>query len=81
MNFWGSFNPQIDDLFKRVKSAEALDEKVRKELYAELSQLISEEQPVNFLAFQLSNSGFQKNVKGIEPGINMGYNYHLWYFE
>ena len=81
LNFWGSFNTQIDELFKRVKSKEALDEKVRKQLYAELSRLVSEEQPVNFLAFQLANPGFQKNVKGIEPGINMGYNYHLWYFE
>ncbi|MFC1977191.1 ABC transporter substrate-binding protein [Chloroflexota bacterium] len=81
LNFWGSFNPRIDDLFKRVRSEEALDEKVRKELYAELSRLIAEEQPVNSLAFQLANAGFQKNVKGIEPGINMGYNYHLWYFE
>ena len=81
LNFWGSFNTQIDELFKRVKSKEALDEKVRKKLYAELSQLVSEEQPVNFLAFQLANHGFQKNVKGIEPGINIGYNYHLWYFE
>ncbi len=81
LNFWGFFNPRVDELFKRVKSEEALDEKVRKELYAELSQLVSEEQPVNFLAFQLANAGFQKNVKGIEPGINMGYNYHLWYFE
>ena len=81
LNFWGSFNTQIDELFKRVKSKEALDEEVRKELYAELSQLICEEQPVNFLAFQLANPGFQKNVKGIEPGINIGYNYHLWYFE
>ena len=81
LNFWGFFNTQVDELFKRVKSEEALDEKARKELYAELSRLISEEQPVNFLAFQLANAGFQKNVKGIEPGINMGYNYHLWYFE
>ena len=81
LNFWGFFNTRVDELFKRVKSEEALDEKARKELYAELSRLISEEQPVNFLAFQLANAGFQKNVKGIEPGINMGYNYHLWYFE
>ncbi|MFC2059556.1 ABC transporter substrate-binding protein [Chloroflexota bacterium] len=81
LNFWGSFNPRIDELFKRLKSKEALDEKMRKQLYAELSQLISEEQPVNFLAFQLANHGFQRNVKGIEPGIRMGYNYHLWYFE
>jgi len=81
LNFWGCFNTQIDEFFQRVKSKEALDEKVRKELYAELSWLVSEEQPVNFLAFQLANYGFQKNVKGIEPGINIGYNYHLWYFE
>ena len=81
LNFWGYSGAQVDELFKRIKSKEALDEEVRKELYAELSQLVSEEEPVNFLAFQLANAGFQKNVKGIEPGINMGYNYHLWYFE
>ncbi len=81
LNFWGYSGAQVDELFKRIRSKEALDEEVRKELYAELSQLVSEEEPVNFLAFQLANTGFQKNVKGIEPGINMGYNYHLWYFE
>jgi len=81
LNFFGYSSTQVDELFKRAKSAEALDEGVRKELYAELSRLISEEQPVNFLAFQLATPGFQQNVKGIEPGINMGYNYHLWYFE
>ncbi len=81
LNFWGFFNNQVDELFRRTKSAEALDEEVRGELYAELSVLMSEEQPVDFLAFQLANAGFQSNVKGIEPGINMGYNYHLWYFE
>jgi len=81
LNFWGYSNNPVDELFKRVKSEEALDEEVRKQLYTELSYLIAEEQPVNFLAFQLANAGFQKNVKGIEPGINMGYNYHLWYFE
>lgn len=81
LNFSGFSSPQVDELFKRIKSKEALDEGARKELYAELSRLISEEQPVDFLAFQLANAGFQKKVKGIEPGINMGYNYHLWYFE
>jgi len=81
LNFNGFSSPQVDELFKRTKSAEALEEGARKDLYAELSQLISEEQPVDFLAFQLANIGFQKKVKGVEPGINMGYNYHLWYFE
>jgi peptide/nickel transport system substrate-binding protein len=81
LNFFGYSNAEVDELFRRAKSEEALDEEVRRGLYAELSQLVSEEQPVNFLAFQLANAAFQKNVKGIEPGINMGYNYHLWYFE
>lgn len=81
LNFFGYSNTQVDELFRKAKSEEALDEGARKELYAELSRLISEEQPVDFLAFQLANAAFQKNVRGIEPGINMGYNYHLWYFE
>ncbi|UCG09883.1 MAG: hypothetical protein JSW30_03845 [Dehalococcoidia bacterium] len=81
LNFWGFFNSQVDGLFRQAKSKEALDEEVRREVYAGLSVLMSEEQPVNFLAFQLANVGFQSNVRGLEPGINMGYNYHLWYFE
>lgn len=81
LNFMGYSNSEVDKLFKRAKSKEALDEKVRRQIYAELSQLLSEEQPVNFLVFHRANHGFQKNVRGIEPGINMGYNYHLWYFE
>jgi ABC-type transport system substrate-binding protein len=81
LNFNGFSSPRVDELFKRIKSEEALDEGARKGLYVELSRLISEEQPVDFLVFQLANAGFQKKVKGIEPGINMGYNYHLWYFE
>ena len=81
LNFIGYSNPKIDELFRQVKSKEALDENYRRQMYGELARLISEEQPVNFLSFQLANAGFQKKVKGIEPGINMGYNYHLWYFE
>ncbi len=80
LNFFGYSNPQVDEFFKRAKSKEAIEESARRQIYAELSRLVSEEQPVNFLAFQLGNAGFQKKVKGLEPGINMGYNYHLWYF-
>ncbi len=81
LNFFGYTNPQIDSLFSRIKSKEALDKNVRRTLYGEISRILSEEQPVDFLVFRLSNIGFQKNVKGIEPGINMGYNSYLWYFE
>jgi peptide/nickel transport system substrate-binding protein len=81
LNFIGYSNPDVDALFKRAKSKEALDKEVRQQIYAELSRLLSEEQPVDFLIFHRANLGFQKNVMGIEPGINMGYNYYLWYFE
>jgi peptide/nickel transport system substrate-binding protein len=81
LNYMGYSNSAVDALFKRAKSKEALDKEVRRQIYAELSRLLSEEQPVDFLVFNRANHGFQKNVMGIEPGINMGYNYHLWYFE
>jgi peptide/nickel transport system substrate-binding protein len=81
INFFGYSNAEVDELFRRAKSREALDEEVRQQIFAEISQLLSEEQPVDFLVFSRANRGFQKNVKGIEPGINMGYNYYLWYFE
>lgn len=81
LNFFGYSNPKVDELFKKTKSKEALDQSARKQIYAELSQLLSEEQPVDFLAFPLANVGFQKKVKGLEPGMRMFYNYHLWYLE
>jgi len=81
INFMGYYNQEVDRLFANAKSREALDESYRRQVYADLSHLLSDEQPVNFLLFTRSNLGFQKNVKGIEPGISMGYNYYLWYFE
>lgn len=81
LNFMGYSNPKVDALFQRAKSKEAVTRDGRKRIYGELSQIISDELPVNFLAFQMANSGFQKTVKGIEPGINMGWNGHLWFFE
>ncbi|HJX03191.1 MAG TPA: ABC transporter substrate-binding protein [Dehalococcoidia bacterium] len=81
LNFIGYYNPEIDRLFARVKSAEALEETARAEMYAEISNTLSNEQPVDFLVFRRSNIGFQSNVKGVEPGISMSYNYYLWHFE
>jgi peptide/nickel transport system substrate-binding protein len=81
LNFFGYSNPQIDTLFNRVKTKEALDKDARRKIYAQISHILSDEQPVDFLVFRLSNIGFQNNVRGIEPGINMGYNSYLWCFE
>jgi len=81
INFMGYYNQKTDQLFAEAKSKEALDENYRRQVYADLSYFLSDEQPVDFLLFTRSNLGFQKNVKGIEPGISIDYNYYLWYFE
>lgn len=81
LNYWGYSNPRVDELFAKARSREALEIEARKKIYAELGRIISEDQPADFLAFQAANSGFQKKVKGIEPGISMGYNYFRWFFE
>jgi peptide/nickel transport system substrate-binding protein len=81
LNFWGYCNEEVDSLFQRARSVEAVDPESRKEIYAQLSQLIAEDLPADFLAFQFANTGLSSEVQGpIEPGINMGWNFHLWYF-
>jgi peptide/nickel transport system substrate-binding protein len=81
LNFFGYSNPEVDELFRRVQSAEALDEDNRRMLYADISRLLSEDQPIDFLVFRKSNLGFQSNVRGVTPGISISYDYYLWYFE
>ncbi len=80
LNFWGYSNPEVDELFQRVRSKEALDKEVRKKMYAEISQIIAEDQPADFISFPRGNHGFQINVEGIDPGMRLGWNYHEWYF-
>jgi len=81
LNSFGFFNEKVDQLFQRIRSEEGLDKVERARMYGELARVISEEQPVDFITYTRANRGFQSNVKGIEPGINMGYNYYLWRFE
>ena len=81
LNSSGYSNKKVDTFFKRLRSPEALDEGRRRELYAELSRELSSDLPVDFLAFQYVNLGFQTRVKGVEPGISTTYNYQWWRFE
>jgi peptide/nickel transport system substrate-binding protein len=80
LNYFGYANPKTDELFKRVSGEEGLDTGVRKQLYAEISRTIAEDQPAIFLTFPRSNQGFQSNVRGIDPGMRLSWNYHKWYF-
>lgn len=81
LNISGYSNKDVDELFRKARSKEALDTSVRKGIFAGLSTSMSEDLPADFLAFPESNTGISAKVKGIEPGISMGYNSYLWYFE
>jgi len=81
LNSFGFFNDRVDQLFQKIRSKEGMNKDDRSLMYGELARVISEEQPVDFITYTRANRGFQKNVRGIEPGINMGYNYYLWRFE
>lgn len=80
LNYWGYSNPGVDTLFQRAASKEALDREVRKQIYAEISRTIADDQPVIFLTFPRSNRGFQANVAGIDAGMRLSWNSHKWYF-
>jgi len=80
LNYWGYSNPKVDELFERVRSKEALDEEVREEIYGEISRIIADDQPVDFLTFPRGNHGFQVNVEGIDVGMRLGWSYHKWHF-
>lgn len=81
LNTSGYANPKVDEFFRKAKSEEALDIEKRKEIYAELSRIISYDQPADFLYFPRAIHGFDKRIEGIEPGVNLGYNFHEWYFK
>ena len=80
LNYWGYSNPEVDALFQKVTSKEALDREARKKMYTEISQLIAEDQPVVFLTFPRGNHGFQATIEGIDVGMRMGWNYYKWHF-
>ena len=79
LNIFGFFNEKVDALYKKAASAEAADPVKRQKIYDELAQAISEVQPVDFLVYCKDNFALSDKVKGVEPGVNMFYNYQSWY--
>ncbi|MCX5992861.1 MAG: ABC transporter substrate-binding protein [Chloroflexi bacterium] len=79
LNIFGFFNEKVDALYKKAASAEAVDPVKRQKIYDELAQAISEAQPVDFLVYYKDNFALADKVKGVEPGVNMFYNFQSWY--
>jgi len=81
LNIFGFFDDKVDALYKKAASAEAIDPVNRQKIYNELAQAISEAQPVDFLVYYKDNFALSGKLKGVEPGVNMLYNYQFWYEE
>lgn len=81
LNTYGYSNKKVDELFAKIRTKDALDIGTRKKIYIELSQILSEDQPVDFLNFPTVNYAYKSNVMGIDPGVSIGYNYQEWYFD
>jgi ABC-type transport system substrate-binding protein len=79
LNIFGFFDDKVDALYKKAASAEAVNPVNRQKIYDELSRAISEAQPVDFLVYYKDNFAMSDKVKGVEPGVNMLYNYQFWY--
>jgi len=81
LNIFGFFDDKVDALYKKTASAEAIDPVNRQKIYDELAQAISEAQPVDFLVYYKDNFALSDKIKGVEPGVNLLYNYQFWYEE
>jgi ABC-type transport system substrate-binding protein len=81
LNIFGFFNEKVDALYKRASAAEAINPQNRQKIYDELAQAISDEQPVDILAYYKDNFAFRSDIKGVEPGYNFLSNYQFWYTE
>ncbi|MFB6283047.1 MAG: ABC transporter substrate-binding protein [Halobacteria archaeon] len=78
-NFYG-YHPETD-LKKLYDEAEnASDNEKRKKLLGKVFGVLSKEQPVNFIQFNVETPGFRTKVRGKNPGWSMGYDQQNWYF-
>jgi ABC-type transport system substrate-binding protein len=80
-NLFGYSDPKVDELYNRAKSIEGINPENRKKTYTDLAQAISDALPVDFLVFYKDNYAAGKNIRGIEAGVNVLYNYQFWYIE
>jgi ABC-type transport system substrate-binding protein len=80
-NLFGLYNDKVDALYVKARSAEGISQENRKKIFNEISQILSDEQTVNFLVFYKDNVALSNKVKGVVPGPNLFYNYQTWYFD
>lgn len=74
-NFSFYSNPQADALIERARREMNLSK--RKELYAQIHQLLADDQPFTWIVQVSAKWGFNRRVRGVETSRGLGL--YLWY--
>lgn len=78
LNFIGYENREVDDLL--VKGRHTFDQRVRKNCYSRIQEILAEEQPYTFLFIPYATVAIHKRFKGIDPGpAGLTHNIIKWY--
>jgi peptide/nickel transport system substrate-binding protein len=80
LNAGGYVNKRVEELF--TQGVREFDREKRKAIYQEIQQILSTESPYVFLTFNLSYTGVNNRIGGIEPtSVGIGYNREHWYIK
>jgi peptide/nickel transport system substrate-binding protein len=80
LNAGAYVNKEVEELFRL--GAREFDREKRKQIYQKIQQIISEDLPYIFLTTNMSYTGINKRVKGIEPtALGIDYNINKWWIE
>jgi peptide/nickel transport system substrate-binding protein len=78
LNAGAYVNKRVEELFDQ--GVREFDREKRKAIYQEIQTILSTDAPYVFLTFNLSYTGVNKRIGGIEPtAIGIGYNRDRWF--
>lgn len=80
LNAGAYVNKEVEELFRL--GAREFDREKRKQIYQKIQQIISSDLPYIFLTTNMSYTGINKRVKGIQPTpLGIEYNMNKWWIE
>lgn len=78
LNFISYNNSEVDELLEKGRSV--FDQKIRKQYYDRLQEILAEEQPYTFLYIPYALQAVHRRFYGVEPApAGISYNFHKWY--
>ena len=80
LNAGAYVSKKVEELFNQ--GVREFDREKRKAIYQEIQSILSTDAPYVFLTFNLSYTGVNKRIGGIEPtAVGIGYNRDRWFIK